>query len=206
MGCLATCTRNRSSHEPYVGRLRPTDTILHTPKHLSSPFGKIHAMSFEQQTDGPMEDASTYLEHLRGLNPKTRFGRWLQEQMVERKLTMGALSEYTGVHKTMISEYLRKTKQPTPRTARKLAEYFDANVDEVLKMLPGIAEEAAPAMQTPTAYPTRPEDLPEELRPIFQAIERTPGTPTGRQWLREAAWLDYLRYLQEKGAIPKKEE
>jgi len=64
----------------------------------------------------------------------SQFHDWLRERMRETGKSQRCVSTRAGLSHSTISSLLRREGRPSLETALALAEYFEANADEVLRL------------------------------------------------------------------------
>jgi transcriptional regulator with XRE-family HTH domain len=63
----------------------------------------------------------------------TELGRWLREQLKERDLTQSEAAVYAGVGQATLSDIINKGHVPKVETLFRLADYFHASREQVLR-------------------------------------------------------------------------
>lgn len=127
----------------------------------------------------------------------SELGRWLRQQLKERDLTQSEAAVYAGVGQATLSDIINKGHVPKVETLFRLADYFHASREQVLRAAghlppPGVSEGSAPEddvawMQSNELVRTLLREfrrLPDEWKPI--AVEQ----------------VAVFRRLAEMGAAP----
>ena len=59
---------------------------------------------------------------------------FIAQQMAERDLSLRVLAMYSGIGRSTLSAIVRRKRQASPATCRKLADYFGVDEDYLLKL------------------------------------------------------------------------
>lgn len=99
----------------------------------------------------------------------TALARWLRRELQRRELTQMEASVYAGVGSATLSEILNKGHIPKVETLFRLADFFGAPREQVLRVAGHLPSEPAPAPEK-TDVPTADEPLIQELLEEFRRV------------------------------------